>query len=373
MDHRLIFLIFISSSTVLARQEWYDAELRHVDAFTEKNSQSFIADLKSFASNAFNFSITNVVNRTGSWSDLVVCFLLRRFFAAIALVFLLGQLITLMTIAAKHQTEPTPTSLSIWLKTSQISCSLFVISFQLYHLKAICGVAAVHDTDTVTPQEGGKNDLLSSIEDGKRELNGDDKKKNCCDIENFSRKQKLVDCEDDDDESKTDAEERGLVVDQRLSSRLSNSKTTSPVSDVAVTPENGGYQKFFSRVKRAFQMAAFPRLVVTDHVTWIVVLATCICFLITAIPASLRSYLSAFLLYSLASRILEIATASLLLSPFKIQNTSLNESALESDASLNISKSVGRDSIYDSSTTISGEREIMGKRKKLGRFFEFVG
>ena len=80
----------------------------------------------------------------------------------------------------------------------------------------------------------------------------------------------------------------------------SHSPTHSPMRDgqVALLPPHGP--------------------MVHDSVTWGTSLALCVLFIITAIPAPLSVSVSAFVLYSFATRVMEIIVATLLLTPFVV-------------------------------------------------------
>ena len=336
---RLPLLIF----PVLARQEWFDAELRHTGILIHAND---------------------------SRRHMIVCFIIRRLLAAVAFVFLFGQIIMLIIISIKKEaTDPTPTSLSVWMRTSQICCAFLVIFIQLYHWKASMGVAALHDIEVDTEEEEVLRDPLVEMEDGQKDqqklqlqdkispqdgrelsyseiVTGD--RSNCGYSSHQQRTETYhvgnIEDNDDDSEMKADVDELSMNGDKgvinaknsakadpnrRRSSRLSMHKRLESERNAGISRDNierphtqNDLASLLSENHHA-QLTAPHYPIVTDHYTSIIVMAACVCFLITSIPASLRSYVSAFLLYSLTSRVLEIAAASLLLSPFKIQNSSL--------------------------------------------------
>lgn len=382
---------------MLARQEWYDAELRHTGI---------------------------LVHAEDSRRHMIVCFLFRRLLAVIASIFFFGQLIMLIIISIKKQaSDPTPVSLSIWMRTSQISCALLIIIIQIYHWKALMGVAALHDAEIDVDEEEQKRDHLSNMENGKSEqiekdpleyedsrelsyseiVTGD--RSNCGYTSHQQRTETYLigqidddDYDDNDgnkDETKTDAEEQGNVIRRgvddtkrrptieagkrhllMLSSRADDvGKGSAGCNEVSLRPSSQNDLASLLSESHHAQLSAPHYPLVTDHIAWIVVMAVCVCFLITSIPASLRSYVSAFILYSLTSRILEIIAASLLLSPFKIQNSSLRRrlaakimesSALCSSVSLATTALCAGEISH---VIKSGERGSK-ERKKRGRYSE---
>lgn len=282
-----------------------------------------------------------------------------------------AQLVILATLSIqKKAADPTPAYLTKVVRASQIACAILTILIQVYHWKALLGVAAVLESGP-NLEESSKNDLIASMEDGQVDQIDDDQKNKVAESENrelsyseivtgdrshcgySSHQQRTetylvnnLDDVDDEDETKPDYYERDDLSDKRRKTRITSKRSSIRFpayrkceSDVEETNPNS--EKFLSGQKSEglgcenvsndvtslltdghhAQLSSHQNPIVSDKTTWVVVMATCICFLITAIPASLRSYLSAFLLYSLTTRVLEIITASLLLSPFQIQNT----------------------------------------------------
>lgn len=334
---------------------------------------------------------------------MIICFLIRRVLGTIALLAFFGQVIMLVILAIKKEaSNPTPAYLSIMMRASQIISALLVITIQIYHWKALLGVGAVLDLDPDSQQVQGKADILSNMEDGQEQTNGRPKydvdssdvrqlsyseivtgdRSNCGYSSQPQRTETYkiynVDNTDDvddngDDETKTEAEERSAVQDSRRPSRIMSKKsfirfstynkcesnadefgdpveTEKPVA-AAVDPSSNDLTSLLTDNNHA-QLSASKNPILSDKSTWVVVMATCICFLITAIPASLRSYLSAFLLYSLATRVLEIAAASLLLSPFQFQSSAFRKRLAAKIKEVSSSH-------LNTSTTLACDRDLM--------------
>jgi hypothetical protein len=333
------------SLIVLSRQEWYDAELRQIGV---------------------------LVHAPHSRRHMIVCFLIRRVLGAIALLAFFAQVVVLATLSIqKKAADPTPAYLTKIVRTSQIVCAILTILIQVYHWKALLGVAAVLETNPGF-DEIKKNDSITRMEDGQVDLVDDDQKSKVAEPENrelsyseivtgdrshcgySSHQQRTetyivnnLDDDDEEDKTKPDYYERSdNLSDKRRKTRITSKRSsirfpaykkcesdvdeTKPRSDKLLTEQKSegiGYENTSNDVTSLLndghhaQLSSRQNPIVSDKTTWVVVMATCICFLITAIPASLRSYLSAFLLYSLTTRVLEIISASLLLSPFQIQNT----------------------------------------------------
>lgn len=329
---------------MLSRQEWYDAELRQIGV---------------------------LVHAPHSRRHMIVCFLIRRILGAIAILAFFAQVIILVILSVqKKAADPTPAYLTKIARISQIACAVLTILIQLYHWKALLGVAAVLESGP-SFEESNKNDLMASMENGQAAQIDDDQKSKVAESESrelsyseivtgdrshcgySSHQQRTetylvnnLDGNDDEDETKPDYFERDDHSDKRSKTRITNKRSsirfpaykkcesdadeTNPKSDKILNgqkSEDIGCESNSNDVTSLLtdghhaQLSSHQNPIVSDKTTWVVIMATCICFLITAIPASLRSYLSAFLLYSLTTRVLEIITASLLLSPFQIQNT----------------------------------------------------
>jgi hypothetical protein len=329
---------------VLSRQEWYDAELRQIGV---------------------------LVHAPHSRRHMIVCFLIRRVLGAIALLAFFAQVVILATLSIqKKAADPTPAYLTKAVRTSQIVCAILTILIQVYHWKALLGVAAVLESGP-NFEESNKNDLIASMEDGQvDQIDGDQKSKvgepenrelsyseivtgdrSHCGYSSHQQRTETyivnnLDDDDEEDETKPDYYESDNLNDKRRKTRITSKRSsirfqaykkcetdvdvTNLKSDKLLTghkSEGIGCENTSNDVTSLLndghhsQLSSHQNPIVSDKTTWVVVMATCICFLITAIPASLRSYLSAFLLYSLTTRVLEIITASLLLSPFQIQNT----------------------------------------------------
>ena len=370
---------------MLARQEWYDAELRHTGI---------------------------LVHAEDSRRHMIVCFLFRRLLALIASTFFFGQLIMLIIISIKKQaSDPTPASLSIWMRTSQISCALLVVIIQVYHYRAVMGLAALHDAEIEDDEEEIKKEELSNVEEGKAEqprfkkikndlsedsrelsyseiVTGD--RSNCGYTSHHQRTETYLVGHIDDDDDDSDfikksgiKGQRGTLTREIDTSQRHISRRPDSIHDDAqrnsnpqvMAPKPNAQNDLASLLSENHhsQLTAPHYPIVTDNVAWIVVLATSVCFLITSIPASLRSYVSAFILYSLTSRILEIAAASLLLSPFKIQNTSLRRRLA---ARIMDGPSLCSGASQIPTALCPGERhhvmnpEELGRRKMKGRYSE---
>ena len=316
----------------------------------------------------------------------------------------------------KQASDPTPASLSIWMRTSQISCALLVIIIQVYHYKALTGVAALHDAEIDVDEVEGEKEELTNLEEGKveqpkfqqikndlsedsRELSyseivtGD--RSNCGYTSHHQRTETYLVGHIDSDDDDADIAKKSVTLTRencnakkRPSIDASQRHTLQPLDNIhdeiqrksdpqEMAPKPNSQYDLTSLLSENHhaQLTAPHYPIVTDHVAWIVVLATCVCFLITSIPASLRSYVSAFILYSLTSRVLEIAAASLLLSPFKIQNTSLRRRlaarimdgpSLCSGASVVTTAPCHRERSH---VINPGERSSKGRKKK-GRYSE---
>ena len=268
--------------------------------------------------------------------------------------------------------EPTPSYLTIMVKVSQIVCTSLVIVIQIYHSRALLGVAAVLEIEPVIDEEVGKSNLLNHIEEGQLDGNDAQRKENdavChsdrelsyseivtgdrshCGYSSHTQRTETylvgdVYDNDEDDEAKILPEDRNTpmrnarVTGKRSLTRQSvYNRCKSNADEDCPRPDDVTHPNVSAKDGAAplndltsllnsshhAQLAAPHNPIVSDKTTWVFVMATCVCFLITAIPASIRTYLGAFILYSLVTRILEIAAASLLLSPFQIRNTAFRK------------------------------------------------
>lgn len=329
---------------MLSRQEWYDAELRQIGV---------------------------LVHAQHSRRHMIVCFLIRRVLGAIAMLAFLSQVTILTTLSfLKKAADPTPAYLTRIVKISQIVCAILTILIQLYHWKALLGVAAVIESGPNVEEGNNNNELIANMEDGQLDQTEDQKGKvvesenrelsyseivtgdrSHCGYSSHQQRTETylvnnIDDNNDEDETKPDYYEKDTLSDKRGNSRITSKRSSIRFPaykqcDSDVDDANPGNEKYLSGQKSEgigcgstsndvtsllndehhAQLNSYHKPIVSDKTTWVVVMATCVCFLITAIPASLRTYLSAFLLYSVTTRVLEIITASLLLSPFQIQNT----------------------------------------------------
>jgi hypothetical protein len=332
-------------TTVLSRQEWYDAELRHTGV---------------------------LVHAVDSRRHMIVCFLIRRVFGVVAILAFLGQIIALIVLSLRNKaSEPTPSYLTTMVKVSQIACTSLAIVIQIYHWRALLGVAAVLEIVPSTDEDIGKPKLLNYIEEG--HLDGNDilrketdaicpadrelsyseivtgDRSHCGYSSHTQRTETYLvgDVYDNDevDEAKGSADERNTSISgTRVAGRRSLTRQTvynrckSNADEDCPRPDDIVHLNVSAKDavplndltsllngSHHAQLAAPHNPIVSDKTTWVFVMATCICFLITSIPASIRTYLGAFILYSLVTRILEIAAASLLLSPFQIRNTAFRK------------------------------------------------
>lgn len=314
-----------------------------------------------------------LVHAVDSRRHMIVCFLIRRVLGVVAVLAFLGQIIMLIVLTIHNKaSEPTPSYLTIMVKVSQIVCTSLVIVIQIYHSRALLGVAAVLEIESVIDEDVGKSNQLNHIEEG--QLDGNDvqrKEKDAicqsdrelsyseivtgdrshCGYSSYTQRTETylvgdVYDNDEDDEVKILPEDRNMpmrntrVTGKRSLTRQtaynrckSNADEDCPRPDDVTRPnvsaKDGAapLNDLTSLLNSSHhaQLAAPHNPIVSDKTTWVFVMATCVCFLITAIPASIRTYLGAFILYSLVTRILEIAAASLLLSPFQIRNTAFRK------------------------------------------------
>jgi hypothetical protein len=266
-----------------------------------------------------------------------MCSFFRQILSVIAVIGIFGVSLFLIIVSVKQKNSRTSKHFSMIIRASQITCALLTIIIQLYHWKALWGIATVpYDED-----KEEREDLFCSLEGGDRKRSKrQNEQKMLAKVQNQDCNRELSyseiftgDSDAPGNSSTSGTNRKGNMMSDSLKKKQKQPETEkafdptfpppvsgdSPAEGVVLGTTDDGVL-LTENVFTQFTSSHCP--IISDNSAWIV-LVTCIWFLITSIPEFLRFYLSAFLLYSTITRILEIVTASLFLSPFIFRNTPL--------------------------------------------------
>jgi hypothetical protein len=275
-----------------------------------------------------------------------MCSLFRQILSVIAVTGTFGVIVFLIIVSVTQKNSRTSKDFSMVIRASQITCALLAILIQLYHWKALWGIATM-------PYKEGKEereDLFCSLEGGDRKRSeSQNVQKKLAQVHNQDHSRELSFSEiftGDNavagNASTSGMNRKGDIINDSQEKEQKQPKIEKPL-DTAFSPSafsppgqllssgdlpGGGDDGVLLTENYLSELRSAHCPAISDNSTWIV-LITCIWFLITSIPEFLRFYLSAFLLYSTITRILEIVTASLLLSPFLFRNTPLRRRLAE--------------------------------------------
>jgi hypothetical protein len=247
---------------------------------------------------------------------MIVCSMLRKVLTVVSILAFVGQLIVLAVISPSEQTNlNTDNKLTKMVRVYQIVFALLIILIQSYHRKAVMDMEAVYRANL---RDQIYHDVLFDVEDGLKEGT----------LQRLPHRENLQKSRTKIDSSKKNAQQNDLHHYMDISATKIEAKPNPKIDalETKIPQRRQGVMTPSQKTSAKFTQLLAPHYpVVSDAVTWIAVMVSCIFALLTAIPEVIDSYLSAFILYSVTTRILELFAVSLLLAPFTIQNSPLRK------------------------------------------------